>query len=213
MQEQKNLDLAVEWIQRRLLTDAGRPLSDIVPDAPRRTGQFSIESTSAEWERRTDGGKRPMTNAEYNTINVETGSSCNRPVVCVHCEKQNNGVFHCPHGHTTHFFVQIIKAIREFRKDCDWRLYLRGFAEHLETVRGEVKENMNITEIVRGEELKKQITRVRTKVTLTTNKLRKLEEKDHLYAWEEDHYIALTCNLADLEEELEEAINDRHAHA
>ena len=54
---------------------------------------------------------------------------------------------------------------------------------------------------------------MRTNVTLTTNKLRKLEEKDHLYAWEEDHYISLTCTLANLEEELEEAINDRHEHA
>ena len=42
--------------------------------------------------------------------------------------------------------------------------------------------------------------------------MRKLEEKDHLYAWEEDHAISLTCHLANLKEELEEGINDRHEH-
>ena len=80
---------------------------------------------------------------ERNVINVETGSSFNCPVICVHCGKQHLGVLHAPHSHTTRFFVQIIEKIREFRNDREWCCYLRGFLDHLETLRGEIRESMD----------------------------------------------------------------------
>ena len=185
----------------------------ITSDAPRRTGELSFDKTSERWDWLTVGGKFCQTKKERDEANTETGSSFHPPVCNFHADKQNGGIFHSPQGHTTHFTDSIIGSICEYMKGCEWEGRLTELNGEIIELRTDLLEESNVGDFQAGELLKKELTKIRGRITRNINLAKQIEKDSTSRSPEMNYARDLREKTILLEHQMQDIKDKRRDHA